>query len=97
MKKLFALSLVAFVCVVSAQIKTRTITIRIPDTFTAEQEKFIIRSVMAQIETEMGRSLAVPTNDVAMWQTNVDQILKTNNLPTKYTVTNTAVAVEAPE
>lgn len=98
MKKLFliALCLLAVVAI-AGPITFRTITLKIPSTFTAEQEAFIIKSAMNQIEAEMLKTLAIPALDVANVQTNVDSLLKTNSLPPKYYPTNKVEVSEEPK
>lgn len=65
----------------------QTITISVPDSFTADQISFIKRSALNQVETEMLKSVQVPkemTDAIDAVKIEVDQVLEASDEPKKY-------------
>lgn len=64
--------------------ETRTIEIKIPSSFTQEQEDFILKSALNQIESEMAKTLAVPKETIDAHKADVNAVLTANHQAEKY-------------
>ena len=61
----------------------REITLKIPDSFTQEQENFILQSAVNQIESEMRKVLVVPQVEIDKVDVQVNEIKTAMGIETK--------------